>query len=157
MNREQASEAFNSLVDSLPHPSGSVAIALLDEAGISVTPCRLSKWRNPSHDEAVPLHVVWALQVQAGKAIVSDAMSAAVDRGEALDTCVTILASQATMLASKANAQIAAARCPGSDGGTQITPREAKDALKGIDRAVDALMATRDAVQKLATPERSGP
>ena len=153
MTRDKASRAFRSLVESLPRPCGSVAIALLDQAGVTVRPDRLSKWMNEHHDDVAPLHIVWALQAQAGKTIVSDLMSAEAGAQD-IATAAEVLASQATMLAAKANAKVTASTCRKRPGGRETTAREAADCIKDIDRAVDGLMATRRALEGAAAGEK---
>lgn len=151
MSRQDVKLAFRSLVESLPRPHGVVAIGLLDMAGYTVAPDRLSKWMSLTHEDMPPSNIVWALQEQAGKTIFSEAMTNAVQRGESLSAGVDVLSSQATFLAAKANAHIAAAKDPSSPGGADITPREAQDNIKAVDKAIDGLNALRDALSGYAT------
>lgn len=151
MTRDDVKLAFRSLVESLPRPHGVVAIGLLDMAGYTVAADRLSKWMSLTHEDMPPAHIVWALQEQAGKTIFSQAMTDAVQRDEDIGASIDVLSSQATFLAAKANALIAAARDPNSPGGADVTPREAQDNIKAVDKAVDGLMALREALSGLAS------
>jgi hypothetical protein len=73
---------------------------------------------------------------------------------ESIGASIEVLASQATMLAAKANAKVTATKCPKSDGGAKTTPREATECIKDIDKAVDALMATRRSLEALCAQQK---